>query len=90
MSYTYVCKCGWRMMSALPLIKPTCPKCGKVYRRGLGDRLAAILEQIGGSWFKRTYKQVTGKDCGCGKRQVQLNRAEEKLREWISRKWRGR
>jgi hypothetical protein len=47
-----------------------CPRCKKVLNHGLGDRVAAIIDRIGGKWFKRLMK---GK-CGCEKRQAWLNR----------------
>ncbi|MGC4033701.1 MAG: hypothetical protein QM754_18605 [Tepidisphaeraceae bacterium] len=42
--------------------------------RGLGDTIARVLDPIGGAAFKRAFKAVTGKDCGCGKRQAALNK----------------
>ena len=41
--------------------------------RGLGDTLARHLDYFGGGAFKRLYRQLTGRECGCGDRQAALN-----------------
>ncbi len=42
--------------------------------RGPGDTLARVTEKRGGALFKRVFKAVTGKDCGCTDRQARMNR----------------
>ena len=46
----------------------------------LGDLIERRLGKFG-LWYKRTFKRLTGKDCGCDKRKQRLN-------EW-SRSWRA-
>ena len=46
-------------------------------RPGLGDMVAAGLASIGIT--KERVAQVTGKPCGCAKRQAALNKLGEKL-----------
>ncbi len=41
--------------------------------RGAGDIIARVIGPIGGFAFKKWYKLLFGKDCGCGKRQEILN-----------------
>lgn len=41
--------------------------------RGAGDIIARTIGPIGGEAFKRWYKLMFGKDCGCGRRQDALN-----------------
>lgn len=41
---------------------------------GLGDTIEAALKPCGGDWFKRTWKKVTGRPCGCAKRKALLNK----------------
>lgn len=60
-----------RIVSAT--LAPPAPKP----RRGLGDIVAAGLASIGIT--KERVAQVTGKPCGCAKRQAALNRLGEKL-----------
>jgi hypothetical protein len=40
---------------------------------GLGDIVERIIGPIGGEEFKRWYKTIFGKDCGCGQRKQWLN-----------------
>jgi hypothetical protein len=42
--------------------------------KGLGDTIAKITEATGIKKVVETVVKVTGKDCGCGKRQDTLNR----------------
>ncbi len=41
---------------------------------GLGDTIARNLQRFGADGMKRLYRRITGADCGCGDRQVALNR----------------
>lgn len=41
--------------------------------RGAGDIIARTIGPIGGDAFKKWYKALFGKDCGCGHRQEILN-----------------
>ena len=41
--------------------------------RGAGDIIARVIGPIGGTAFKKWYKTLFGKDCGCGTRQEKLN-----------------
>jgi hypothetical protein len=43
--------------------------------RGLGDIVARALAVVGGDAFKRTFKRIAGRPCGCESRQEALNRA---------------
>lgn len=49
----------------------------KLWRRGLGDWLAWLLSSVGIT--KARVEKVTGKPCGCDKRQQKLNELGEKL-----------
>ena len=40
---------------------------------GIGDILERSFGKIGGNLFKKFWKSVTGKECGCGKRKEWLN-----------------
>ena len=40
---------------------------------GIGDTLARILAAKGADVFKRAFRAITGKDCGCADRQKRLN-----------------
>jgi hypothetical protein len=40
----------------------------------LGDALAVFTRVTGIEWLAERYTEVTGKDCGCKKRQETLNR----------------
>ena len=42
--------------------------------KGLGDTVAKITKATGIKKVVDTVSKVTGKDCGCGKRQDTLNR----------------
>lgn len=41
---------------------------------GAGDIIARTIGPVGGDAFKKWYKALFGKDCGCGNRQEALNR----------------
>jgi len=41
--------------------------------QGLGDAVADLTQLTGIDQLAQTYEQLTGKDCGCKKRQVKLN-----------------
>lgn len=41
--------------------------------RGVGDVVKRIAGKAGGERFRRVYKSITGKDCGCDDRQARLN-----------------
>ena len=41
--------------------------------QGLGDAVADMTQLTGIDQLADVYEQVTGKDCGCSKRQEQLN-----------------
>ena len=41
--------------------------------KGAGDIIARIIGPIGGDAFKKWYKTLFGKDCGCWHRQDVLN-----------------
>ncbi len=41
--------------------------------RGAGDIIARSIGPIGGDAFKKWYKTIFGKGCGCGARQEVLN-----------------
>jgi hypothetical protein len=41
---------------------------------GAGDTFAAIAKAVGAEWVAKKVEQVTGKPCGCKKRQEALNR----------------
>ncbi len=41
--------------------------------RGAGDIIARTIGPIGGEAFKKWYKRLFEKDCGCGNRQEALN-----------------
>ncbi len=42
--------------------------------RGLGDTVAKITRATGLDRLAHAYTRVTGRDCGCGRRQTELNR----------------
>jgi len=42
--------------------------------KGLGDTVQKIAKKIGADKIAKTYEKVTGKSCGCSKRQDTLNR----------------
>ena len=41
--------------------------------KGAGDIIARVIGPVGGDAFKKWYKTLFGKDCGCGHRQEILN-----------------
>jgi hypothetical protein len=41
--------------------------------RGIGDVVQRLAAKVGGERFKRIYKKITGKKCGCTDRQKRLN-----------------
>ena len=42
--------------------------------KGLGDIIDRTIGPVGGEAFKKWYKVVFGKDCGCNVRQIDWNR----------------
>ena len=40
---------------------------------GVGDTIARIIGPIGGDLYKRWFKTLFGRDCGCATRQESLN-----------------
>lgn len=44
----------------------------------LGDRIDRLLSHIGGRQFKRLYRRLFGRDCGCDGRRRWLNRIARK------------
>ena len=44
-------------------------------QKGFGDTVAYAMKVMGGDKVADTYTKVTGKDCGCKKRQAALNKA---------------
>jgi hypothetical protein len=42
--------------------------------RGLGDTVAKLTHATGIDRLAKAYTRMTGRDCGCDKRQVKLNR----------------
>lgn len=43
--------------------------------RGVGDTVARVIGPIGGDAWKLWFKTLTGKSCGCERRQADLNAA---------------
>lgn len=43
--------------------------------KGLGDTVEKITTATGIKRLVKTYSNMTGKDCGCGKRKEALNKA---------------
>jgi hypothetical protein len=43
--------------------------------RGIGDTLTRLLDTRGGAAWKRWYKAILGRECGCGERGERMNRA---------------
>ena len=41
---------------------------------GIGDTIARVIGPVGGAAFKRYFKTIFGKSCGCDERQDALNR----------------
>jgi len=48
---------------------------------GLGDQVAAAIHASGLDKLAHAYTSLTGRDCGCGKRQEALNQFGEKVKE---------
>lgn len=57
-----------------PLVLIPLKALAKEGDRGSGDIIARTVGPIGGEAFKKWYKLLFGKDCGCGNRQEALNR----------------
>jgi len=64
-------RCGFRGRSGL---RRNCPVGGKP---GLGDLVEKALSAVGIT--KKRVEKITGKPCGCGKRQEALNRLGRKI-----------
>lgn len=81
MIYRAECNCG-RLMKSATHKTVKCKGCGVTIfiGDGLGDKVAHALDKVGGKQFKAAYKKVTGKDCGCGRRQKALNKLGDKLK----------
>jgi hypothetical protein len=56
-----------------PLLLIPLKSLAKEGDRGAGDIIARTVGPIGGDAFKKWYKLLFGKDCGCGNRQEALN-----------------
>lgn len=67
-------RCGHTLCGAAPPIRR---RCDVQPRPGLGDMVAAGLSAIGIT--KERVSAVVGGDCGCGKRQEQLNELGRKI-----------
>jgi hypothetical protein len=50
-----------------------------------GDVVAAIAARLGADRAAKLLERISGKDCGCAKRQAWLNRWHEKLRRRFQR-----
>ena len=68
-------------VGAVPLEKSKWPAWMKALgllarpgERGIGDIVARTVGPLGGDAFKRWYKNISGKDCDCPKRQAAWNR----------------
>jgi hypothetical protein len=59
--------------SAWPVVLLPFKLMAKEGDRGAGDIIARVIGPIGGDIFKKWYKTLFGKDCGCGHRQEVLN-----------------
>lgn len=73
------CRCGWRVYSQGQRFSIKCFQCGQVvtsegFNPGLGDHIASIIDACGGRIYKRAYRWLFRKECGCNKRQAKLNR----------------
>ena len=75
------CTCGWVVFANVD-VELNCPQCdltivclgSQPTVLGLGDHLARLLAIIGGNQFKRLYRRLFRRDCGCDRRQQWLNR----------------
>jgi hypothetical protein len=68
------CRCGFKICNVkLPVYR----KCGIQAGSGLGDMVAAGLSAIGIT--KDRVSALAGGDCGCSKRQEQLNELGRKI-----------
>lgn len=59
-----------------------CKACGTsivLHEKGLGDYVAAMLNAIGGDHLAKLYERLTGKRCGCKKRQAWLNQLGSRI-----------
>lgn len=68
---------GWYDVDVSHPSYPAKPKPGYKTPMGLGDMVAAGLSAIGIT--KERVSAVVGGDCGCGKRQEQLNELGRKI-----------
>ena len=64
-------RCGFRLCGVKPPIRR---RCDVQPKPGLGDMVAAGLSAIGIT--KERVQAITGKDCGCAKRQNVIQRVE--------------
>lgn len=79
------CRCGWKVYSQGQRFSIKCFQCGQVvtsegFKPGLGDRLASIIDALGGRYYKQFYFWLFGEDCGCEKRAGWLNQVAERWR----------
>lgn len=58
---------------AWPMVLLPLKLLAKPNDRGAGDIIARTIGPIGGEAFKKWYKTLFGRDCGCGNRQESLN-----------------
>ena len=63
--------CGWQICNVKLPVRRACPGKTLAKRRGLGDMVKAGLSAIGIT--PERVQAVTGKPCGCAKRQEKLN-----------------
>lgn len=76
-------KCGFAYL-AEPGFRKQCDGCDFLinYRLGLGDRLAKILAPL---QIPQRFQQWFGRDCGCSKRQQQMNRMGDRIARFFRR-----
>jgi len=67
-------RCGFRLCGHKPPIRR---RCDVQLKPGLGDMVAAGLSAIGVT--KERVSALAGGDCGCAKRQEQLNELGRKI-----------
>ncbi len=57
----------------LPLAARIISKMAIPTDAGVGDTLARLIGSAGGEPYKRWFRKITGRDCGCTNRQAWLN-----------------
>jgi hypothetical protein len=72
----YRCKCGNRIFSDR---RVRCGVCGTT-SRGLGSYVAQAINAVGGNHVAKLYERLTGKPCGCKRREAWLDELGEQLR----------